>query len=101
MTLHAGPDNQIVLVPLIGNQQTEEAHWLGAMLSRLLIEHLSGAGLSVLDYDATVRHIVDAKLQLPLTQTGMETVSRSLKPRALVYGRYVCLTKNRRCWVST
>ena len=89
MVLQIDPSNRVVVVPLIGNQQTDEAHWLGAMLSRLLIQHLVAAGLSVVEYDVITQQITSAKLQLPLTQAGVDALSRTLKPRALIYGRYV------------
>lgn len=89
MALQVGSNSRVLIAPLTGNQQTDEAHWLGAMLSRLLIQHLEAAGLPAVEYDTVAQQIVSTKLQLPLTQAGVDTLSRSLKLRALIHGRYV------------
>lgn len=80
---------QIALAPLLGREQDEEAHWLGALLSKLLSEHLDEAGLPVMAYNVIAGRIKTGKHRLPLQAVDVETLSRTLKLRALIHGRYV------------
>ena len=41
MTLQSQPADTVAVAPLVGNSDTEEIIWLGALLSRLLAAHLS------------------------------------------------------------
>lgn len=89
MTLPAKPAAKIAVVPFVGNQQTEEAHWLGALLSKLLTEHLAGAGLPVLEHRLVAEQMVKDKHQLPLGEAAIQSLRRELKVETLVHGRYV------------
>ncbi len=89
MALHTGPGANIAIVPLIGNQETDEAHWLGALFSKLLIEHLAGAGLPTLEYNTVAHAVAKGKHALPLKESSIEALRADLKLRALVHGRYV------------
>lgn len=80
---------QIVIIPLIGRQQNEEAHWIGALLSRLWAAHLEAAGLPVMPYNVTVDHLKSSRFSLPLKKKDIETLTLTLKLRALIHGQYV------------
>lgn len=89
MLLPQTDSRSIALIPLVGNQQTEEALWLGAMFSKLLAEHLAAAGLPVHAYNTVARQLSESKIQLPLNESSVQTVRNSLKVSALITGRYV------------
>lgn len=89
MTLPAKPAAKIAVAPFVGNQQTEEAQWLGALLSKLLTEHLTGAGLPVLAHHLVAEQMVKDKTRLPLNEAAIQSLRRELKVEALVHGRYV------------
>lgn len=89
MTLPAKPAARIAVAPFIGSQQTEEANWLGASLSKLLAEHLAGAGLPVLAHRLVTDQMVKDKHQLPLGEAAIQSLRRELKFETLVHGRYV------------
>ncbi len=81
--------NPIAVTPLLGNQQTDEGYWLGALLAKLLAEHLSGTGLPVLEYNEVARHLARSGHSLPLTEETAENISDALGVHVLVHGRYV------------
>jgi tetratricopeptide (TPR) repeat protein len=81
--------NQIAVAPLLGNQQTDEALWLGALLAKLLADHLRGLDLQVLDYDEIARQLTADKRSLPLDEEGADEARDTLNLSALVHGRYV------------
>lgn len=89
MTLQPKPEGEIAVVPLVGSEQTEAAHWLGALLGKLLGEHLRGAGLPTLEHNTVARRLVADKLQLPLEDAAIQALQRGLNLRALIHGRYV------------
>jgi tetratricopeptide (TPR) repeat protein len=89
MDMPVKPGAEIAVAPLIGSRQTEDSRWLGAMFSKLLAEHLSAAGLPVLDYNAFASQLAQDKIQLPLNEVSIEGLRRSLGLKALVHGRYV------------
>src|SRR5574341_937187 len=80
---------KIALLPLAGNQQTEESYWLGALLCRLLVDHLSAAGLPVFDYNPVAEQMTASKVRLPPDEPDIQTLRRELKAEVLVFGRYV------------
>ena len=83
------------VAPLVGNEESEEALWLGALFGKLLTEHLSGAGLPTRDYNIVARQIAAAKHPLPLDATSIEALRNTLKLDALVHGRYVVYDQGR------
>lgn len=89
MTLPAKPGARIAVAPFIGNQQTEEANWLGASLSKLLAEHLAGIDLPILAHRQVIEQMVKDKHQLPLAEAAVQSLRQELKVEVLVYGRYV------------
>ena len=89
MTLQTKPGDEIVVAPLVGNQQAEESYWLGALLGKLLGDHLRGAGLLVLEYNTVASRLVADKYQLPLEDAAIQSLQRDLKLRAIIHGRYV------------
>jgi tetratricopeptide (TPR) repeat protein len=89
MAQQVKPGNKIALAPLLGREQTGEAHWLGALLGKLLAEHLDGAKLPVLPYNTVARQIKAGKHRLPLEEAAVEALRRDLKLGALIHGRYV------------
>ena len=89
MAQQPASQGEIGIAPLIGNRETVESHWIGALLSSLLTEHLQQVDLSVVDYNAVARAITASKLRLPLDDEGIQVLRRNLKIQALVHGRYV------------
>jgi tetratricopeptide (TPR) repeat protein len=89
MALLQTDNRSIALIPLVGNQQTEEALWLGAMISKVLAEHLAAAGLPVHSYNTVARQLSESKIQLPLNDSGLQTIRRLLKAAAVISGRFV------------
>src|SRR5574341_911649 len=81
--------NQIAVAPLLGNQQSDEAFWLGALLAKLLADHLRGLDLQVLDYEEIARHLAAEKRSLPLDGDMADDTCDSLNLSALVHGRYI------------
>jgi tetratricopeptide (TPR) repeat protein len=79
----------VTVAPLVGNQQTNEANWSGALLSKLFIEHLVAAGLPVIDYNAVAGLIGTRKLTLPLAPDAIQAIRTHFKLQALVHGRYI------------
>jgi len=79
---------RIGVAPLVAQQPSEEAIWLGATLSRLLTLHLDAAGLDIVDYNSVARQCEDSNLTLPLTPTGIGTLKDAMRLHALIHGRY-------------
>jgi tetratricopeptide (TPR) repeat protein len=80
---------RIAMVPLVGNQPTEESYWVGALLARLLAEHLRAAGLPALPYRVIAEHIQNNRAMLPLNTEAHTVLRTNLKLYAIVDGRYV------------
>lgn len=78
----------IAFVPLTGNQESDEADALGALLAKLLADHLCGAGLRVADQREVARAVVAGGYVLPLEDEAAD-LRGYLKAGALVHGRYV------------
>ena len=76
-------------MPLVGNQPSEESYWLGALLARLLAEHLRAAGLAALPYRTIAEHIRNQRVMLPLDEPARAALRTALKPQAIVVGRYI------------
>jgi len=89
MTLPAKPNNKIAIAPLVGNQQTDEANWLGALLSKLLTEHLVAGVFPVLNYRRVAKLLAANRHQLPLSEATIQKLRQELKVETLVHGRYV------------
>jgi len=89
MTLPTKPELTIALIPFVGSRQTEENQWFGALLARLLADHLIAAGLPVYSYDTVATEIADASLQVPLSEEGIQSLRRDLHLAYLVQGRFV------------
>lgn len=83
------------MVPLVGNQPSEESYWLGALLSRLFANHLRAAGLPALPYRSVVEQIRDSRMLLPLGDEDRDTLRAALKAQAIVGGRYVLDTEGK------
>jgi tetratricopeptide (TPR) repeat protein len=83
------PTGPIAIIPLVGNRQSDDSNWLGALFSRMITAHLSGVGVAVLDYNAVVQQIVSDKHSLPLKEDQLQALRVRLKLRALVRGAYV------------
>jgi tetratricopeptide (TPR) repeat protein len=79
----------IAVVPLAGNQESDEADALGALLAKLLSDHLRGAGLRVADQREVARAVVAGGYVLPLDDEEAPDLRGYLKAGALVHGRYV------------
>ena len=79
----------LAVVPLVGNEQTDEARWIGGLLSKLLAEHLIGGGLPALEYRRVALQITNGKHRLPLDEEGIQALRRSLDLQAVIHGRYV------------
>ncbi|MBN1122882.1 MAG: tetratricopeptide repeat protein [Anaerolineae bacterium] len=79
----------VAIAPLIGSQQTDEANWLGALLSKLFIEHLIAAGLPTIDYNTVAGLISTRKLTLPLPPDAVQAIRTHFKLQTLVHGRYI------------
>lgn len=95
MGMQARRVGDVGVAPLVGNEESEEARWLGALFGKLLTEHLSGAGLPTRDYNIVARQIAAAKHSLPLDATSVEALRNALKLDALVHGRYVVYDQGR------
>jgi tetratricopeptide (TPR) repeat protein len=95
MTLQSQPADMVAVAPLVGNSNTEEAIWLGALLSRLLAAHLSGANLPVVPYDTLAEQLATASLPLPLDQAGIERLQRELELQTLIHGHYTLDTEGK------
>ena len=89
MASDVAPADRIAVVPLVGNQETDEGYALGALLSALLADHLLSAGLPTIPARAVVRQILESKLELPLDAQGIQTLKAPFGLRAVVHGRYV------------
>jgi len=88
MTLQSQPADMVAVAPLVGNSNTEEAIWLGALLSRLLAAHLSTADLPVVPYEAVAEQLTTGNHKLPLDQGGVERLQRELALQTLIHGHY-------------
>lgn len=86
---------RLAIAPLVGRDTREETVWLGASLSKLLTEHLVGAGLIVLDHNAVARIMIAQDRALPLDQSDTEALRRELKLAALIYGSFTLDTEGR------
>lgn len=95
MSISSQRVGDVGVAPLVGNEETEEARWLGALFSKLLTEHLGGAGLPTRDYNAVARQIAAAGHPLPLDATSIEALRNALKLEALVHGRYTVYDQGR------
>lgn len=82
-------ESLIAIAPLVGNQQNDDSFWLGALLAKLLADHLRDLDFAVVDYNDIARHLAAEKHALPLTEAASQTVRDTLNLRALVQGRYV------------
>src|SRR5437870_5635758 len=82
------PSPPVAMIPLIGNEHSDEALWLGAVLARQFGLHLAGAGMPTLDYNAAVSHLLSSKYSFPLDRSSAQAVREALKAAALVHGRY-------------
>src|SRR5574340_773549 len=80
---------QIAVAPLYGNPEGDESLWVGALLSKLLADHLAGLDLEVLDYNDIAQHLAQGKHSLPLSSASLEETRTSLSLRALIHGRYI------------
>ncbi len=89
MTLPAQPMPTIAVVPFVGSRQTEENQWFGALLAKLLAEHLAAAGLPVADYNTVAAELGRSSLTVPLSEEGIQTLKRALKLEQLIQGRFV------------
>jgi tetratricopeptide (TPR) repeat protein len=87
------PDDQqeaiVAILPLVGNRQTDDANWLGGLLSKLLVEHLLEARLPVMEYNRSSAYLVTNKIPLPIIPQALERLQRDLSLQAVVHGRYV------------
>lgn len=81
--------DRIAVVPLMGNQPEEEAYWLGALLARLLADHLSAAGLSPLPYRTVAEQIRKLRLMLPFNEETRLSFRAATGVWGIVDGRYV------------
>ncbi len=77
------------VLPLVGNQQTDEMRWLGALLARLLGDLLAGAGRPVMDYNSVVGWLTSGSHALPLEAPKLEKLRRDLRVDAVIHGRFV------------
>jgi len=89
MSLPVRPELTIAVVPFVGSHQTEENQWFGALLARLLADHLIAAGLPVYGYDTVAAQIADSNLQVPLSEEGIQAIRRDLRLAYLAQGRFV------------
>lgn len=89
MASQASGSRPIIIVPLAGNRETDEAYALGALLSKLLGQHLTGAGLPVARQRGLVRYMSLHKFQIPPDEGQLETLHAQFRPAAVIYGRYV------------
>lgn len=78
----------VAVIPFVGNEQSDDAAWLGALLSRLLIRHLQEAEIAALDYNTVAAQLTAKQIVLPLTPPGAASLRQALKLDALVHGRY-------------
>jgi tetratricopeptide (TPR) repeat protein len=80
--------NTVAVAPLVSDAGTVEHSWLGASLGKLLSEHLSGAGLPVMHYNAVGEATLKLDKALPLDKDGIEAVMKHLKLSSLVAGGF-------------
>jgi tetratricopeptide (TPR) repeat protein len=78
----------VAVIPFVGNEQSDDASWLGALLSRLLIRHLQEAEIPALDYNVVAAQLAAKQIVLPLTPAAATSLRQALKLDALVHGRY-------------
>ncbi|MCC6904354.1 MAG: tetratricopeptide repeat protein [Anaerolineae bacterium] len=78
----------IAVAPLLGNRQTDEAHWIGALFGRLFASHLDYTGLLTLPYNTLAQTMQEQKILLPLSTSAVASLKAALKCDALVYGTY-------------
>ena len=60
------PINALGVAPLVSDTGSAEHGWLGASLGKLLTEHLSGAGLPAMHYNAVGLATLELDIPLPL-----------------------------------
>lgn len=89
MTDSQAKRGRIGVAPLVGNQESDEANALGALLAELLLKHLRAAGLPTLPHRTLVEQIVAREAVLPLDSDSAAALAAVTGLRALVYGRYV------------
>jgi len=80
---------RVAVIPLVGNQPDEESYWLGALLARLLADHLRAAGIPALPYRTIAEQIRNSRALLPLGNEARDTLRTALKVQTIVGGRYV------------
>mgnify|MGYP005871679865 CR=1 FL=1 len=56
----------VAVTPLLGNEETEEAGWVGAALGKLLGEMLAAAGLEIAHHNAVAQWLVERRQALPV-----------------------------------
>lgn len=80
---------RVAVIPLLGNEQTDDALWLGAVLARLLAKHLDAGPFTVVDYNVVAEQLARDPFVLPLDAASVDAVLERLKAQALVHGRYI------------
>lgn len=78
----------VAVAPLVSDTADPEHSWLGASLGKLLSEHLSGAGLPTLHYNAVAEATLKLDRSLPLEKRDVEAITKHLKLSALVDGGF-------------
>ena len=89
MSITTGLRGPVAVLPLVGRQDSDEAYATGTLLSKLLADHLSGAGLGVVDSRVLLQHMAAHKYRLPLAGEHAESLKVELKLAAVVQGSYV------------
>jgi hypothetical protein len=78
----------LAVAPLVSDVGSVEHGWLGASLGKLLAEHLAGAGLPVMHYNAVGEATLKLDQALPLDEDGVEAVMGHLGLSTLVAGGF-------------
>ncbi len=89
MSTQAGNSRPVAVVPLAGNQDTDEAYALGALFSKLLGDHLERADIPVVESRVLARYMALQKHELPPDENQRAAVQAQFRADALVYGWYV------------